>query len=103
MHYTAGAPSTSNLTAREYTATSSGANKITINSTYFSTYIPSATCEAKCTNYTTDTQSISAVGTYRLTYVGTTIPRKGVNITVKMELKNHNISRSVAANGTITP
>jgi hypothetical protein len=38
LHYTAGASSTTNVTSRTSTISSSGSSKITVKSTYFSTY-----------------------------------------------------------------
>lgn len=101
LHYDAGAGSTVNVTSYTTTVTASGADRITVTSTHFSTYISGACCEAYGVNYETTTANINSTGTYYLVYKGTTIPKAGVNVTVKTQLVDYNSSRSVSAIGTI--
>lgn len=107
LHYTAGAPSTINVTSCIITKPSSGASQITVKSTYFSTYISGAYCKVYGYNLskkkaTTNVATVNDTNSYTLNYKGKYQPKRNVNVTVKAKLARHNASRSVAANGIIT-
>lgn len=101
LHYDAGAGSTVNVTSDTSTVRTSGSDRITVTSTYFTTYISGAYCEAYGITYGTTTANINSVGTYYLVYKGTTAPKAGMDISVKVQLVDYNASRSVSAIGTI--
>lgn len=90
-----------NVLSRKILLQSSGADRITIDSDVFDTYISGAYILANCTSYSTNSEAINTNTIYELVYSGTTIPKKNVNVTVSMQLKNYTESHSVEASGTI--
>lgn len=101
LRYTSGAPSSVNVLSRTISLKSSGADRITIDSDVFNTYISGAYILANCTNFTTNSANINSNTTYQLVYSGTTTPKANVSVIVSMELKNYTTSVSVNASGTI--
>lgn len=101
LHYDAGAGSTVNVTEQSVRIETSGSDRITVTSTYFTTYISGAYCEAYGITYLTTTANINSVGTYYLVYKGTSAPKAGLNASVKVQLVDYNASRSVSAIGTM--
>lgn len=101
LKYAIGAPSSVNVLSRRISLQSSGADRITIDSDVFDTYISGAYILANCTSYSTNSESINTNTIYELVYSGTTTPKKNVTVTVSMQLKDYTVSHSVEASGTI--
>lgn len=80
---------------------STGADRIRIRSNVFQVQIPACYITAKCTNYSSNTTTISAVGTATIQYTGTTSPKNGATVWLYMALKDYGTSETVKATGSI--
>ena len=101
LSYANTAPTNTYNIGGTYVVISSGASKITVSSTTFSAHIQSAYMAAEGMNYATSSANINSTGKYYLIYSGTTTPKKNTRVTVDLELKKYEISKSVTAKGSL--
>ena len=101
LHYSSGAPNNYNVVGKTYNITATGASCITVTSSYFRSGVSGGYVSAKATNYSTNPISVNSTTTYYMYYEGNTIPKKNVQVKVKMNLVNYVSSKSLVARGTI--
>lgn len=101
--YQKGLPTYECVTENKVTTECTGADQIIIRSERYQVQVPGSYIKAWCSNFDTNTTTISTTGTVALQYLyNSDMPRWGDIVYVRMSLINFDISKTVRANGLIT-
>lgn len=101
--YQSGLPLSHCVTENNVTTECTGADQIIIQSERFQVQVPGSYIKAWCSNFDTNTTTISTTGTVALQYLDNSdMPRRGEIVYVRMSLINFDVSKNVRANGLIS-
>lgn len=101
--YQSGLPLYQCITENKVTTECTGADQIIIRSERYQVQVPGSYIKAWCSNFDTNTTTISTTGTVALQYLDNSdMPRRGDKVLVRMSLINFDVSKTVRANGLIS-